>query len=162
MKYVAILLIVITLAAGGVVVYALLNTSLAVEGQGFQAISASERANEFLTLQSVVERNALQGVVYRDAALDDPGKYTYYVYTLRLHNKCLVAAEMVEMQVSPAQADVLMYGESNEVIIPAGATRDVWCAVVTEGAPVAARDITVTYYLCGNPNSVRFTHAGNP
>lgn len=162
MKYVAIILMIITLAAGGVAVYALLNTSMAVEGQGFQAISASERANEFLTLQSVMDRNALQGVVYRSAALDDPDAYSYYIYTLRLHNKCLVPAEMVELQVSPAQTDVLMYGESGEIIIPANGTRDVWCAVVTQGAPVAARDITITYYLCGNPYSVRFTHGGNP
>lgn len=161
MKYVAIILIVLVLAAGGVAVYALLNTSLAVEGQGFQSISASDRSAEFMTLQSVMDRNALQGVVYREAALDDPGAYSYYIYTLRLHNKCLVPAEMVELQVSPAQKDVLMYTENGEITIAAGATRDVWCAVVTEGAPVAVRDITITYYLCGNPYSVRFTHGGN-
>ncbi len=161
MKYVAIILIIITLVAGGVAVYALLNTSLAVEGQGFQAINASDRSAEFFTLQSVMDRNALQGVVYREASLDDATAYNYYIYTLRLHNKCLVPAEMVELQVSPSMSDVLMYGESGEIAIAAGATRDVWCAVVTEGAPSAIREITITYYLCGNPYSVRFTHGGN-
>lgn len=161
MKYVAVILMILVLVAGGVVVYALLNTSMAVEGQGFQAINAADRAAEFMTLQSVMDRNALQGVVYREASFDDPNGYSYYVYTLRLHNKCLVPAEMVELQVSPAPSDILMYGDTGEIAIAAGATRDVWCAVVTSGTPAAARDIIITYYLCGNPYSVRFTHAGN-
>ena len=62
------------------------------------------------------------------------------------------------MQISPIAQDVLFYGETEEIVIPPGETRDVWCVLLTEGTPHTVRDIYITYYLWGHPQEVKFTY----
>ena len=84
--------------------------------------------------------------------------YSYYIYTLRLKNNGLVPAEMVEMQVSPIDADVLFYGDTQETVIPPGGEKDVWVVLLTEGTPHSVRDLYITYYLWGHPQEVKYTY----
>ena len=158
MKTAAIVLIVLVLAAGGCLGYGLFNTSLQVIGKGLQTLPAQERAEEFEALRTALERNSLQGTLLRSGELGAASEYSYYVYTLRLHNPGLVEAQMVELQIAPLSPDILFYGETQEVTIPSGGTRDVWCVLLTQGTPHAVRDIYVTYYLWGHPHEVKFTY----
>lgn len=158
MKTAAIVLIVLVLAVGGCLGYGLFNTSLQVIGKGLQTLPAQERAEEFAALRTALEQNSLQGTILRPGELGAAADYSYYVYTLRLHNPGLIDAQMVELQIAPLGSDVLFYGETQEVIIPAGGTRDVWCVLLTQGTPHAVRDLYVTYYLWGHAHEVKFTY----
>ena len=158
MKTAAILLIVLVLAAGGVIGYGLFNTSLQVIGKGLQVFPAQERPMEFETLRMAVEQKSLVGTMLQQGNLGPSSDYTYYMYTLRIKNPGLVDAEMVELQIAPISQDVLFYGDLAEITIPAGETRDIWCVLLTKGAPHAVRDIYITYYVWGHPQEVKFTY----
>lgn len=158
MKAAAIVLIVLVLAVGGCLGYGLFNTTVQVIGKGLQAFPATDRAGEFDALRAAKEQNSLQGTVFQGGSLGPASDYSYYIYTLRLHNPGLVEAQMVELQIAPIAQDVLFYGETGEVTLPPGGTRDVWCVLLTQGAPHAVRDIYVTYYLWGHPYEVKFTY----
>ena len=158
MKTAAIVLMVLVLAAGACLGYGLFNSTLQITGKGLQAIPASERAGEFDALRSAMEQNSLLGTILNRQQLGSADGYSYYIYTLRLHNPGLVAAEMVEMQIAPIQQDVLFYGDTQEIIIPPQSTRDVWCVLLTQGTPHPVRDLYVTYYLWGHPHEVKFTY----
>lgn len=149
---------VLVLLTAGVLGYGLFNTSLQVTGKALDVIPASQRAGEFEALKGSVERNSLIGTILKKDPLGSAEEYSYYMYTLRLHNPGLVDAEMVELQIAPMNQDVLFYGETQEIVIPAQGTRDVWCVLLTKGTPHAVRDIYVTYYLWGHPHEVKFTY----
>ena len=158
MRTVAIVLIVLVLAVGGALGWALFHTNLQVTGKALQTLPARDRAAEFDTLRTAVARQSLLGTALKTGEIGPAENYSYYIYTLRLKNNCLVPAEMVEMQISPIEADVLFYGDTREIVIPPGGEKDVWCVLVTEGTPHAVRDIYVTYYLWGHPQEVKFTY----
>lgn len=164
MKTTAILLMILVLAVGGILGYGLFNTSIIVTGKSLQTFSALDRPDEFLSLKYAVEQNSLLGTILHSGQLGEAGEYTYHVYTLRLKNPGLVDAEMVEMQVAPLSQDVLfytptdVYGHTEEIVIPAGETRDIWCVLLTRGTPHAVRDLRITYYLWGHPHEVKYTY----
>ena len=158
MRTVAIVMILLVLAAVAVVGYGLFNTTLQVIAKDLQVFSAAERPAEFEQIRTNVERDALIGTRLKSGALKSAEEYQYRVYTLRVKNNGLVAARMTEMQIAPMLQDVLYYGESGEVVIEPGQTRDIWCVLLTEGNTHNVRDIHITYYLWGNPHEVKFTY----
>lgn len=158
MKKIALILMALTVLAGGVLLYALFHSSLTVTAKGMQAISAADRAADFDQHRLSLQRQSLLGTVLKGGELGAAENYTYYVYTLRLKNTGLVTAEMVEVQLSPMAGDILYYGETGEIDIAPGAERDVWCVLLTEGQPTPVREMYITYYLWGNPQEVKYTY----
>lgn len=158
MKKIAIILAVLVVVFAGVLGYGLFNTNVKVLAKGLQTIPAAQRAQEFSSLRQALENGSLQGTPLRTAALGDAAGYSFYLYTLRLNNPGLVPAEMVELQLAPIDADILYYGETEEIILQPGETRDVWCMLLTQGTPHAVRDFYITYYLWGHAHEVKFTY----
>lgn len=158
MKTAAIILLALVLVAAGCLGYALFNTNLHVVGKSLEVLPASQREAEFDALRTAVQRQSLLGTVLKTGEIGPAADYSYYIYTLRLENKCLIPAEMVELQISPIDSDVLFYCDTQETIIPAGETRDVWCVLLTKGTPHAVRDIYITYYLWGHAQEVKYTY----
>ena len=158
MKTVAIILTLLVLIAAGCLGYALFNTDLHVVGKSLEVLPAAQRTAEFDALKTAVQRQSLLGTVLKTGEIGAAEDYSYYIYTLRLENKDLVPAEMVELQIAPIENDVLFYCDKKETIIPAGETRDVWCVLLTQGTPHAVRDIYITYYLWGHAQEVRYTY----
>ncbi|MBQ9264754.1 MAG: hypothetical protein IJ189_11200 [Clostridia bacterium] len=158
MKKIAIILLILLLLCAGVVGYGLFHTNLQVIAKGVQMVPASERPTEFAALQEAVRNQSLLGTQLRSGELSGSENYSYYMYTLRLKNAGLVNAEMVEVQIAPIDGDVLFYGETTEVQIKPGETKDVWCVLLTQGNPHPVRDIYVTYYLWGHPQEVKYTY----
>lgn len=158
MKTAAIILLALVLVAAGCLGYALFNTNLHVVGKSLEVLPASQREAEFDALRTAVQRQSLLGTVLKTGEIGPAADYSYYIYTLRLENKCLIPAEMVELQISPMDSDVLFYCDTQETVIPAGETRDVWCVLLTKGTPHAVRDIYITYYLWGHAQEVKYTY----
>ena len=158
MKKLAILLILLTAAVGGAIGYGLFRTNLQVTDKGLQTTPASEKPGEFQALRDAALGQRLLGTVLKKEIGEDPAGYSLYTYTLRLKNNGFVDAEMVEMQISPASGDVLFYGSSSEIVIPAGQSRDVSCVLLTEKEPSPVREIYVTYYLWGHAKQIKFTY----
>ncbi len=158
MKTAAIVLIVLVLAVGGCFGWALFHTNLQVTGKALQTLPAQQRAAQFDALRAAVSQRSLLGTVIKGGELGEAENYSYYIYTLRLKNNGLVPAEMVEMQIAPTESDVLFYGDTQETVIRPGEQKDVWCVLLTQGAPHSVRDIYITYYLWGHAQEVKFTY----
>ncbi len=158
MRTFAIVMVIVLIAAGLLVGYGLFNTTLQVIGKDLQSFTAAERPAEFEQIRTMVERDALLGTKLKSGHLGNAENYQYRVYTLRVKNPGLVDARMTEIQIAPMGNDVLYYGETGEVIIEAGKTRDIWCVLLTEGNTHDVRDMYITYYLWGNPHEVKFTY----
>ncbi len=152
------MLIVLVLAVGGALGWALFNTNLQVIAKGMQVFPAQERIGEFEQVKLAANQRCLLGTLLKTDGVGEAKDYSFYVYSLRLKNNGLVPAEMVEMQISPIAQDVLFYGAEEEIIIMPGTSRDVWCVLLTEGSPTAVREIYITYYLWGHAQEVKFTY----
>lgn len=158
MKKTAIFLILAVLIVSGVILYGLFNANLQVIGKDLQVYGANELPDWFEKDKTAVERNALIGTRIRQGEVGNAEDYQYHVYTLRVQNKGLVDAEMVEVQIAPTAGDVLYYGENGKVDIKAGETRDIFCVLLCDKGSHAVRNIYLTYYLWGHPNEVKFTY----
>ena len=158
MKGVAIALIVAVFLAVGVIGYGLFNTTVQVIGKGLNTVPAADLQGDFEALRTAVSQGSFQGTVFKSGELGDARNYTQRVYLLRIKNPGLVRAEMVELQIAPIAQDVLFYGDTGEIDIAPGETRDVWCVLLTEGETHDVRDIVITYYLWGHAHEVRFTY----
>lgn len=158
MRAAAFITALIMLVCVGTVVYEVCNADLKLTGKLFQRIPAVQRQEEFAVLRTQVERGALPGIMYSDTVLTGPEDYDYYIYTIRLQNSGLIAAEDVEVTVTPIANDILMYAEEAPVTIAPGTSRDVWCVLLTKSSPHSIRDIHVTYYLWGNRQEVKMTY----
>ena len=157
MKIAAVVLMALALIVGGALGYALFHTDLRVVGSALQTLPAADRPAEFDALRAAVAGQSLLGTVLRSGEMGPAENYRYYIYQLRLENQCLIPAEMVELQIAPLAEDVLFYGDTQETVIPAGETRDVYCVLLTQGAPHPVRDVFITYYLWGHPQEVKYT-----
>ena len=158
MKKLAIFLIVAVLLVAGVILYGLFQARIQVIGKGLQVLSAADLPDWFEKDRTAVERGALIGTQIKSGPLGNARDYEYRIYTMQVKNPGLVDAEMVEVQIAPEGKDVLYWGETGNVVIKAGETRDIWCVLLTEGKSHDVRNIYITYYLWGNPQEVKFTY----
>lgn len=158
MKALAVFLTVLVLISAGCLYYGLSNAHLEVVGKGLQVLPAQERSAQFEALRDAIAKQTMQGTLLNNSPLSDASDYTYYIYSLRLKNPGLVSAEMVELQIAPTDADILFYGDTEEMVIPAGQSRDVWCVLLTKGTPLPIREIYITYYIWGHPMEMRYTY----
>ena len=72
---------------------------------------------------------------------------------------------MAELVVSPSDQDILCYtdgsaqGEILDIGVPAGGTASIRCVLLTSAGArqTAVRDLYISYYIWGNPFTIRIT-----
>ena len=164
MKYVAIFMVVLVIAAAGLGAYTYANARLQVVSVELKTAAGGERVQEFTALQTAVDRGALNGTAFTESVPGTAADYSFFTYTFRLRNGGLIDAEMVEIQPIPANGDVLDYATADasqvntNTIVSAGGERDVWSVVLTSAQNQTDRQVSrsfkITYYIWGIPMSV--------
>lgn len=164
MKYVAVFMVVLVLLAGALGIYTYANVKLQVAGIELQAYPATQQETDFLGWQAAVDNGAVTGTAFTESIPGTAENYSYFVYTLRLRNKGLLDAEMVEIQPVPVNGDVLSYSTTDmasinaNTVIPSGSERDVWTVVITsrqnQENHIVTRSFYITYYVWGIPVTV--------
>ena len=104
MKYVAIFMVVLVIAAAGLGVYTYANARLQVVSVELKTAAGGERVQEFTALQTAVDRGALNGTAFTKSVPGTAADYSFFTYTFRLRNGGLIDAEMVEIQIAPPMA----------------------------------------------------------
>ena len=132
MKYIAILLVVVLLACVGGVGWLYLNANVTVAATGVIA-------------------------VFQQGTLGEAEGYQFYTYTVRLNNGCFLTADMVEVQVTPMEGDVLQLGDDTARALPARTTGDIQATILTDVNMHAVRELNITYYMWGLPFTLRTT-----
>lgn len=158
MKYFAIVTVLILIATLVGVGYMYMNANIFVEAVGVVATEATTQEALFEELKEQLRLGAVVGTPYVAAQeLSGAENYQFLTYTVRLRNNCAVAADMVEIQITPMSGDVLQIGSFEDVKLPAGQTVDVSATILTDINMHAIREVTVTYYIWGAPFTMKTT-----
>ena len=159
MRFFAIFLCICVLVASALLLYQSLNTQLVVVGQrgDISLANAPQNAQDFYALQLAMERENVLGTVFTDDSLEKAEDYSFQVYTISLKNNGLLPAEMVGIQCSPYQGDILSYTQQTETMIAPGKITDVWIKVLTKSKKSHAQELFITYYLLGKSYTMRHT-----
>jgi len=151
MKYVAILSVLVLIAAIVGVGYLYLTANVIVEAGGVIAVEAATQQELFGDLKQQAESGHVLGTAYTSAPLGEAGDYQFYTYTVRLRNNCFVTADMVEVQITPMEGDVLQLGDDTARALPARSTGDIQATILTRIGMHSVREMNVTYYMWGVP-----------
>ena len=157
MRFLAVLLVFALLLSGCGVVWLYLDATVTVEATGAAVVEASAQPALFQQLQQQMRNKAVIGTTFRQTDLDNADDYQFTVYTVRLKNNCFITADMVEVQVSPMEGDILQVGQSAALALSARSTGDIQTTVLSTIGTHTIRELTVTYYMWGLPFTVKTT-----
>ena len=166
MKTAAILLLILALLIGGAAIWGFSNTRLDMKVEDVQVLDASQQMAEFERLSSLLTHNAVRGLVYGGEFTGNAADYVILQYTIRVRNRGLVKAEMLEAQVVPVKGDVLCYsqqeamgGDVNASIEAAPGQELLFrCYLLTRKNLHAVRELHVSYYIWGNPFIIKLMY----
>lgn len=158
MKYAAIAAVLLLIACLIGVGYLYLTANVTVEAIGVVAVEASTQPDLFNQLRQQVENQAVVGTAFTTAPLGDAENYQFYTYTIRLKNNCFVTADMVEVQVTPMQGDVLQLAYEAARALPARTTGDLGATILTDVNMHSVRELNISYYMWGMPFTIRTTY----
>ena len=155
MKYAAIFMVLVLIASLVGVGYLYLTANVTVQAVGVTAVEASTQPALFEELARQVENRQVLGTAYTSAPLGSMDNYQFYTYTVRLRNNCFVTVDMVEVQVTPMEGDVLQIGDDTARALPARATGDITATILTDVNMHSVRELNITYYMWGVPFSLK-------
>ena len=155
MRKTSIVLAVLAALALLVVLWQALHQELVVTGQGLKASEAETQPREYQAWIDAIDNKQFVGFVYQGQAGTE--KAQFVTYTLRLANRGLLPAEMVEMQLVTEAGDIAAYQEPSAVSIPPGGEETLSLTLLTASRSSLRRDLVVTYYLWGRLYSIRYT-----
>ena len=155
MKYAAIFMVLVLIASLVGVGYLYLTANVTVQAVGVTAVEASAQPALFEELARQVESRQVLGTTYTSAPLGGIENYQFYTYTVRLRNNCFVTADMVEVQVTPMEGDVLQIGDDTARALPARATGDITATILTDVNMHSVRELNITYYMWGVPFNLK-------
>ena len=159
MKPVAIFLIILCVAALAGVGFLFATANLTVTGTGCVATDGADQAETFALLKNQVATDTFTGTPFRTEEMGEAGEYQFYTYTVRLRNDCFLKAEVVELQVTPMDGDVLQMGDGEEHSLRARSTGDISATILTEKGKHNVRELTVSWYFWGLPFTTRGTYS---
>ena len=155
MRKTSIVLAVLAALALLVVLWQTLHQELVVTGQGLKASEAETQPREYQAWIDAIDNKQFVGFVYQGQAGTE--KAQFVTYTLRLANRGLLPAEMVEMQLVTETGDIAAYQEPSAVSILPGGEETLSLTLLTASRSSLRRDLVVTYYLWGRLYSIRYT-----
>lgn len=158
MKYIAIFTVLLLIACLIGVGYLYLTSNVTVEAIGVVAVEASTQPEMFERLRQQVESHSVIGTAFTSQPLGDISNYQFYTYTIRLRNSCFLTADMVEVQVTPMQGDVLQLADDTARALPARTTGDLGATILTDINMHSVRELNISYYMWGVPFSIRTTY----
>lgn len=133
---------------------------LILTAQGVETHAASEWQEEYDAVYAALSKDALLGVQLNGDAPEDGRGCVFKVYTLRLANRGLIPADMVEIEFASMPDDIAYWPGQSRATVPAQSEREVQVYLLTRETASPARDLIVTYYLWGHPQRVKFTVGG--
>lgn len=158
MKYFAMFMVVVLLVCVIGVGWLYMTSTISVEAAKVVAMEASAQTDFFNSLKEQVASGHVIGTQYDDAPLGDAADYQFYTYTVRLKNNTFLTADMVELQVTPMDGDVLQLGDDTARALPAQSTGDIQATILTDISMHSVRELNITYYVWGVPFTLRTTY----
>ena len=160
MKALSILMLLVFIASLVGVGYVYLTANVTVTATGIGVTEASAQPELFEELKTQVQEQAVIGTAYTTVVPEEAADYKYCTYRVQLKNNCLLDAEMVELQVTPRDGDVLEIGNQSVQTLKAGEETIFEATILTRLDSYTGREINITYYMWGKPFTLRTTVNG--
>jgi len=151
---ISVLILILTLVCVGSLY---MTSNVTVEPAGVTVTSAADSPVLFAELAEQVRLDAVVGTPFVDAReLGSAEDYRFITYTVTIHNKTRIPAELAEMQIAPvAGADILQIGSFEEVTVPAHGSATVTATILTTASSTSGQSATITYYMWGVPFTLK-------
>lgn len=156
MKYIALLLVLATLATMGYGIYMYLNTNLEVISVSVKSIEARNMSDKFFADREDLTNGTKTGRVFTNE-LNNGNDYYYIEYTMQLENNLLVDAESLELQVVPKNGDVYQSLTNVLPIIKRNEKAELKANLLSKTTTMGIREFVVSYYVWGIPFSLNYT-----
>lgn len=150
MKILAIVVLIVTIAGAGAVLYGIKTFSPMVE-QVFVTVTPAEQAQDiFDGVLAQVGSGTFTGRVFAQPGQLDSQKCTFVTYTVRLSNKGFFPAEWISLDVTPVQGDVLQLDNVQANVLSGGSTGDIAATILHAGDTAQTqRSYTIHCYVLG-------------
>lgn len=156
MKILAIVVLLVTVAGAGAVLYGLNTLTPQVEQVTVTQTPASETRDAFDSIVTRLAEGTFAGTVFADTDGLSAEECTFVTYTVRLNNRGFFPAEWITLDISMAQAsdgehgDVLQIGDSGAYVLAAGSRGDISATLLTTLPDAQTpRSLLITCYVFG-------------
>lgn len=159
MRVVAVLLMVLCLAAVILSGYLYLTANIEVTGVSCVARDAADQRDLFQSLKSAVSSGSFTGTPFNISSVGSPEDCVFYEYTVEMRNDSFLRAEVIEIQITPMNGDILQIGDPEARDLAPRSRGSFSAVILTDRNMHNVREMTVTYYLWGLPFSERITYS---
>ena len=156
LRYLAIIVLIVTIAGAGVCLYGVKMMTPQVEQVTVAATAAQQVQETFDGVLAALDQETFTGRVYSDTDGVSVQDCTFLTYTARLANKGLFPAEWISLTVLPRQEgadgsrDILMLPEDSARVLGAGSRGDLSATILTVGGQgETQRTLEVSCYVFG-------------
>ena len=150
MKVLAIVVLLVTIAGAGVLLFAVNHLSPAISQVGVMITPAQDAQEIFEATIAQLENETFTGRVFADTVGLSAEESTFLTYTVRLENKGLFPVEWVSLDIHPAQEDICQLDNYSANVLGSRMQGDIAATMLTRGDGTGTQcAYTVTCYTLG-------------
>lgn len=158
MKALAIVVLIVTIAGAGAVLYGMNTLEPVVEQASVLVTPASQSQDVFDSVMTQVNKATFTGRVFAQPGLQDSGACTFLTYTVRLKNRGFFPAEWVSLDIQPVEGDLLQLDNVSANVLASGSRGDINATVLHQGdASMTQRNYTINCYVFGRKMTLQGT-----
>lgn len=156
MKYIAITLVILTLACTAFGLHIYLNTSLNVVDVSVKSVDARNMTDKFFKDRADIQNGTMPARIFSDT-IENGNDYCYLTYTVKLQNNLLVDVESLELQVVPKNGDA--YQELPTILnsIKSKEKAELTAQLLSKKSTIGIREFVINYYVWGIPFKLEYT-----
>lgn len=150
MKVLAIVVLIVTIAGAGVVLYGINTLAPVIEQAQVTSTPANQAQDIFDSVMDQVNRATFTGRVFAQPGMLVSGDCTFLTYTVRLRNKGFFPAEWISLDIQPVEGDVLQLDNVQANVLPGAGRGDIAATILHVGdAAQTQRAFTIQCYVFG-------------
>lgn len=149
-KFLTLVTLLVLLLCG----YVVWASDLSVLSCGAVVQSAADRSDAFENIRQMTSGGSDDLIMFKEQIDSGAEQYSFVTYTLRLRNLNLLAAEWLQIDLTPSGGDILMLKPSTEDV-PAFNEQLLTFVLMTDRSTADyRRDAVLTYYIYGHAFSI--------
>lgn len=150
MKVLAIVVLIVTIAGAGAVLYGINKLAPVIEQTQVTATPAAQAQDIFDGVMTQVNHATFTGRVFAQPGELESEDCTFLTYTVRLANKGFFPAEWVSLNIVPVEGDVLQLDNVQANVLASQSQGDIAATILHAGdASQTQRAFTVNCYVFG-------------
>lgn len=160
MRVVAIILVVVTLLAGGFFAYVYYGAHMEILGVTASVTAAADALPTYDDIRAQLANGTFLGKQYSEVEFLMPESFEFLTLTVRMSNKGAFPMDWIQIEVEPDPADVLQLYESRTPSLAQNTRADFSATLLTRRGASTSRTFTVHYYFLGYKLSVTHRMGG--